>query len=124
MQRLALGAVVAAAVWVCACGSVRYTPPTEGPTAVINVASVCTERASFYGRINGLRTEEYGCNQGAEWVVTPGAIDMTIQVHQASFSVEPLSLGFELEEGECIAFLLRQTAGFDLEFLSRRPCAE
>jgi len=102
----------------------RHMPPLEGPTATISVASVCTERASFYGRINGLRTDEYGCNQAAEWVVVPGVIDLTIQVHQASFSVEPLSLSFELDQNECISFLLRQTAGFDLEFLSRTPCSD
>ena len=115
---------VLATVTICACGPTRHTPPIEGPTAKITVASICIERASFFARINRLRTEEYGCNQSAEWVVSPGTIDFLIQVEQASFTVEPLELTFDIAEGECADFLLRQTAagGYNLEFIGVAAC--
>ena len=106
------------------CGPTRYTQPLEGPTAKISVASICVERASFFARINRLRTEEYGCNQTAEWIVAPGTIDFLVQVEQASFTVEPLELSFEIGEDECADFLLRQaaTGGYNLEFIGVAAC--
>ena len=117
---LAMLAVVA----FCACGPTRHTSPVDGPTAKITVASICVERASFFARINRLRTEEYGCNQTAEWVVSPGTIDFLIQVEQASFTVEPLELTFDIAEDECADFLLRQaaTGGYNLEFIGVGAC--
>lgn len=69
-----------------------------------------------------MRTETYGCNQVPQWDVTPGEIDFVVQVLESSFQIEPLSVTFEVAEGECVDFLLRQRDGYELELRSLGPC--
>lgn len=69
-----------------------------------------------------MRTETYGCNQVAQWAVTPGDIDFVVQVLESAFQIEPLSVSFAVAEDECVDFLLRQRDGYELELRSLGPC--
>lgn len=131
MARLKTNGVVAwgvsfsLALMASACVPTRYVSPVDGPTATLEISSICTERASFYARIDGIRTQTYGCNQSAGWLVTPGTIELTIQVEQSSFTVEPLVYEFQIEQDQCAEFMLRQArgGGFELEVLTMGECS-
>ena len=117
MACLALGLLAAA------CSGNQYTPPATGPTATISVASSCLQNpARFWARINRRRTETYGCNQTAEWAVAPGHVALEIQVEEAQYTVEPLTIDLDLTAGQCAHFLLRQRQGYDLEFFGIEAC--
>jgi hypothetical protein len=75
-------------------------------------------------RLNRQRTETYGCNQTASWPVAAGSVALEVQVEESQYRVDPLVLDFELGEGECASFLLRQRDGYDLEFFGVEPCPE
>ncbi|MCA9563893.1 MAG: hypothetical protein KC561_10415 [Myxococcales bacterium] len=111
-------------VLLVSCSSVFYAEPMDGPIAHIRLGSTCVERASFHARINGVRTETYGCNQVAEWAVVPGNIDFTVQVEQASYRVDPLHFPLDLAEGECASLLLRQSTHFELALVSVSACSD
>ncbi|MBN1945441.1 MAG: hypothetical protein JW797_07160 [Bradymonadales bacterium] len=113
------------AVWPelpVSCAGTRYQQPTEGPRASLELASICIQRATFYALINGRRTERYGCNETASWQVTPGSVSLVVQVEQADFTIEPLATRFEIGEGQCARFLLRQSNGYELEFFGVQSC--
>jgi len=114
--------VLLAAALLCACSAGSYRAPIDGPTATLSVASTCVERASFHVRINGRRTETHGCNESATWIVPAGTLRLTVQVEQASYRVEPMRTELEVDAESCVAFLLRQTSGFELVTLSEGAC--
>lgn len=109
-------------LWMLGCPGNRYVEPTSGPTATIEISSICIERATFFARINGQRTDRYGCNETARFSVGPGQIALVVQVEQSDFAIEPLSIDFEIQTGHCAHFLLRQANGYQLEFLGVDPC--
>jgi hypothetical protein len=111
-----------AAAFALACGGAAYVEPTAGPAARLVIASTCVERATFFARIDGLRTQELGCNQTGTWRLAPGRHEVTVQARQASYQIEPLTVSVDLRDGECAAFLLRQASGFELVALGDESC--
>jgi hypothetical protein len=108
---------------VPACSGNQYAPPDSGPTAAIRVASSCLANpARFFARINRQRTETYGCNQTAQWLVAPGRVVLEVQVEEAQYRIEPLTVELDLQAGQCASFLLRQRQGYDLEFFGLGAC--
>jgi hypothetical protein len=109
-------------LWLGCSGEPTYQPPTSGPRGTVVVSSLCTTPARFHARINGMRTEGYGCNQTARWEVTAGAVELVVQVEEADFRVSPIRIQFDLPTDRCANFLLRQRNGYDLEFLGVAEC--
>jgi hypothetical protein len=56
------------------------------------------------------------------WVVSPGVVQLIVQVEQSDYIVDPLRIEFEIDENTCANLLLRQARGYELVPLSMAAC--